>query len=652
MNRPLALLGAALVLAAFRATGAPADCAQMSQTGGAAVRISAPATGTTFERVLECADIVQSENAGRKSIQIELPATTYRLQASARIPARWKTDGIAASITGQGTRITGAVELKNWRPYAPQPADAWPKGQPVTALLEVPVDAATAAAMRAGMPRNHGEVPIQAPPELIVGGRIYALAVAPATGTYRITAVDEARGEIRANLGADAPAYPSALLQGTLNHEWADAARMVTVAPGAKGGESTLTVNGSWPKYGAKAGGTFVLMGGPSMLSRPGQYAVAPGRDVIVFWPQGTPTSVELTGVTTALAARGSARLKLAGLAFDGLRGVALELAGEQIEVLDTSVRNVGTVGIVGRGSDITIRRTTVSHTGASGVVLSGGERRTLTPGRHVFESGRIEEFGRLVWSSLPGIRIDGVGNAVLDSKITGGPHAGIFYFGNDHEIARNEVSDVARRTGDVGAIYTGRDWAGRGHKVHHNYIHDVQGVGTQGASALYLDDQSSGVELSDNVVWNVNRGVLIGGGRDNVVRRNLFLKTRVCVRFDARGLTWQKDKTAPGGEIWKKYAEVPATSELYRSRYPGVGEVLQNQPGTPVGNQIVENIGVDCEWAIDPPARAASTIDANLTAGPVPLRGGTAILSDKRAPSLDALQVDWPAALAAARKN
>jgi Right handed beta helix region len=378
---------------------------------------------------------------------------------------------------------------------------------------------------------------------------------------------------------------------------------------------------------------------------------VAPGRDAIVFWPSTSPTSVEVTDVATAIAARGSANLKLSGITIEGTRGVALDLEGDRIEVLDSTVKNIGTVGIAAKGHDIAIRRTTVSGTGASGVLIAGGNRKTLEPGHDSFESGRIENFGRLIWSSLPGIRIDGVGNSLLDSKISGGPHSGVFYFGNDHEIARNEVSDVARRTGDVGAIYTGRDWAGRGHKVHHNYIHDVQGVGTQGASALYLDDQVSGVELSDNVIWNVNRGLLLGGGRDNIVRRNLFLKTKICIRFDARGLSWQKDKTAPGGEIWKKYGEVPATSELYRSRYPGVGEVLQNQPGTPVGNQITENIGIDCDWTVDPAARTASTIENNITSGTVPLRN-PAILNSKQAPTIDALQIDWPSALAAAKKK
>jgi hypothetical protein len=131
---------------------------------------------------------------------------------------------------------------------------------------------------------------------------------------------------------------------------------------------------------------------------------------------------------------------------------------------------------------------------------------------------------------------VNGVGNVIANNEVSQGPHAGIFYFGNDHEIAGNDVHAVALRTGDVGAIYTGRDWAGRGHKVHHNYIHDVQGVGQLGATALYIDDQSSGVELRDNIVKNVRRGVLVGGGRDNVITRNAFFDVKTCIKELAAG--------------------------------------------------------------------------------------------------------------------
>lgn len=57
------------------------------------------------------------------------------------------------------------------------------------------------------------------------------------------------------------------------------------------------------------------------------------------------------------------------------------------------------------------------------------------------------------------------------------GPHAGIFYFGNDHLIENNEVNyEVAKLTDDVGGIYTGQDWTARGSRVVGNYVHDLHG--------------------------------------------------------------------------------------------------------------------------------------------------------------------------------
>ena len=63
-----------------------------------------------------------------------------------------------------------------------------------------------------------------------------------------------------------------------------------------------------------------------------------------------------------------------------------------------------------------------------------------------------------------------------------------VLFDGNEHVIEFNEIHHVCMETGDVGAIYTGRDWTYRGNVVRHNCIHHTGGVG-MGSMGIYLDD-------------------------------------------------------------------------------------------------------------------------------------------------------------------
>jgi hypothetical protein len=157
--------------------------------------------------------------------------------------------------------------------------------------------------------------------------------------------------------------------------------------------------------------------------------------------------------------------------------------------------------------------------------------------------------------------------------------------------------------TGDVGAIYTGRDYTFRGNRIRHNFIHHTGGVG-MGSMGVYMDDCVSGTEVFGNIFYKVHWAMFIGGGRDHRVENNLFVECDPAVRVDGRGLD-----TSP---VWRdmvnvtmrqRLTEVPL--ELYRARYPELtsldryygppggpaitGEAFRGVP--PEGNLIARNV-------------------------------------------------------------
>ena len=62
---------------------------------------------------------------------------------------------------------------------------------------------------------------------------------------------------------------------------------------------------------------------------------------------------------------------------------------------------------------------------------------------------------------------------------------------------------------------------------------------------AVYLDDQLSGTIITDNLFENCMTGVVLGGGRDNVVMFNHFVDTDLAVHLDNRGMNWQQQVVA-----------------------------------------------------------------------------------------------------------
>ncbi len=287
----------------------------------------------------------------------------------------------------------------------------------------------------------------------------------------------------------------------------------------------------------------------------------------------------------------------LESIAFEKTIGPAIIMENARNVVLkDCFVGHTGSHGVVITGGKSNrVENCVLDDLGLSGIVIDGGDRKTLALGDHIVQSTRISGFGREVPAYRPGIRLMGVGNAIYGCEITGGPHSGIIFEGNDHRIVGNILHDLVLNTSDAGAIYSGRDWTYRGTLIKSNYIYNVNDrVDGSVAIGVYLDDQLSGSEVSGNVFLNVDRPILLGGGRDNLVSENLFMNTKGAgpVWVDARGLKWQAVMGMPDGLLTKGLAQVPFKEWPYTAHYPELAKILEDHPGAPLNNRIVRNLG------------------------------------------------------------
>lgn len=392
--------------------------------------------------------------------------------------------------------------------------------------------------------------------------------------------------------------------------------------------------------YGIKEGKRFYVFNVLEELDSPGEYYLDRQTGILYFWPPSTMVGgkaiVSMQARPLAVL-RDTAYVTLRGLTLEFGRGSGIHLVGGTRNRIEGCVlRNFGNVAFFnGDGGqddlsriELTSRSYTdtfwnrnagtwngivgcdIYNTGEGGIVLGGGERRTLLPGRNYAENNDLYRYSRAVTTGRPGIWLDGVGNRASHNRIHDAPHCAIMFWGNEHRIELNEVFEVCRETGDAGAIYTGRDWTMRGTEIRNNYLHDLHGEGKGGVQAIYLDDMASGIVCSGNVISNVERAFLIGGGRDNIIRNNIVADCAESLSLDARGLGW----AASESDIVKRLDATPIQEDTWRLHYPLLAAIREETPGAPKGNIVKQNVIVRSgAMRLEEAARSLASVEKNL---------------------------------------
>jgi hypothetical protein len=353
--------------------------------------------------------------------------------------------------------------------------------------------------------------------------------------------------------------------------------------------------------YGFRKGQRFYFLNVLEELDQPGEWFLDRKSGLLYFWPPDRTPSAEVVSSKhpqtnspeILLSLLAGPLLKLAdvshvtfrGLVFEATRGNAIEIqGGAQNRVAGCLIRNIGDNAItIQGGTNHGVLSCNVYDTGDGGVTLDGGDRKTLTPARHFVQNCEFARQGRWSKCYVPAVLMGGVGMSAGYNLIHDHPHCAILFTGNDHLIEFNEIHHIALETGDVGAIYTGRNYTFRGNRIRNNFIHHNGGVGL-GSMGVYMDDCVSGCEISGNIFHKVQRAAFLGGGRDHRVINNIFVECNYAVELDGRGL----DKSP----VWhgmvndtmrKRLAEAPA---LYRERYPEI-KSLDAYYGPPGGTAI-----------------------------------------------------------------
>lgn len=472
--------------------------------------------------------------------------------------------------------------------------------------------------------RGHG-ITATAALELFFRGRPMPLAGWPNRGWAHISATSTPKAPDHFVCDTDRPARwlnaPDAWLHGYWTFDWSDSyERIAAIDPAAR----TIRTQPPHHSYGYKPGQRWRVLNLLEELDEPGEWYLDRAAGRLYFWPPAPirPGDAVVSVLDSPLLAlRDAAHIQFHGLAFEHTRSDAVTITrGSDVLLSHCRLLNLGTRAVVIQGGGHHgVEDSEIAFTGDGAIELSGGDRRTLTPARHFARRNHIHHFGRWSRTYTAAVLLAGVGHLVSGNTIHHSPHLAILLHGNDHLIQRNDIHSVAMETHDVGAFYLGRDWTQRGNHVDSNYFHNI---GQGNVNAIYLDDFTSGVLVTGNVVERSLRGVLIGGGHDNIIRANRFVSCDIAVTFDSRGLTWARSWfDGRDNTLFDALKAVPFQDEPWRSRYPELLTITTGNPAFPKGNRLEANFVHACPtWVkyIDgvTPADIVQ-LDNQLTAGP-----------------------------------
>lgn len=394
-------------------------------------------------------------------------------------------------------------------------------------------------------------------------------------------------------------------IHGYWTYDWANSYERI-----AELDSSTRFIRTAEPygNYGFHKKQRFYFLNILEELDTPGEWFVDTNTGILYFL---LPSEIKAGGALFSLLEQplltitNANYVNFRGIVFEAVRGNAIEIkGGESNQIISCLIRNTGNWAVtISGGKNHGIKSCDVFDTGDGGISLVGGDRQTLTPGGHYVENCHFARIGRWTKCYVPAVSMTGVGLRASHNLIHDHPHCAILFWGNDHIIEWNDIHHIALETGDVGAIYTGRDYTFRGNKIRYNYIHETGGVG-MGSMGVYMDDCVSGAEVFGNVFYKVHWAMFIGGGRDHRVINNLFVDCDPAIRADGRGLdtkpVWRNMvdqtmrnslKTMPPDLYRQRYPELKTLDAYYGSpgSDPITGELFKGVP--PEGNVITHNV-------------------------------------------------------------
>ncbi len=274
----------------------------------------------------------------------------------------------------------------------------------------------------------------------------------------------------------------------------------------------------------------------------------------------------------------GANHITFKDITFEGTRDSAIKMISESSNnsFLGCKIYSCGKDAISLNGYNNRVEDCLIHNIGANGVSMRGGDPVTLRPARNIVENCKIHDFSQERRVYNPGLSLFDVGQVARHNEIYNGPHMAVRISGINHIFEYCDVHDAPHEYSDMLALYmcTGGSFFDRGTIIRRNKFHSVSGTWKQSAG-VYLDNETNGVVVEENYFYDNEAqengwSMMIHGGADNVVRRNVFVDCSFpfCISHRLNG--YAHDWIEGILTRWEKQAQGRINDEWLRS-YPEI---------------------------------------------------------------------------------
>ena len=390
-----------------------------------------------------------------------------------------------------------------------------------------------------------------------------------------------------------------AWLFGYFRYLWADATlKIAKIDTEAK----TITSTEAY-KYGSgmdtRQGIQYYAFNLLEEIDQPNEWYLDRQAGILYFYPPSDPAkaTIEIGMLPTPMVTmEGVTDVRIEGLTFDLARynGLVAKDCSRILIAGCTVSRMAGNGIMIHGGKQNGLLGCDIHTIGRRGSEVTGGDRETLTPGRHFVENCQIHNFGRIDRTYTPAIQLEGVGHRVAHNLMYDCPSSVMRIEGNDHLMEYNDVHSAVRESDDQGAMELFRNATYRGVVFRYNRFRNVGKTGTgaavHGQAAIRFDDAISGMLVYSNLFVRGASGnfgaIQMNSGRDNLMDNNIFVDCKQGISGGFRA----------GNSVWRmlnKSLDQPNffTNELYLARYPQIATMLEQ----PAYNHIWRNAFVQC---------------------------------------------------------
>jgi len=286
----------------------------------------------------------------------------------------------------------------------------------------------------------------------------------------------------------------------------------------------------------------YYLFGTLAALDSPGEWHYDAGSETLYFWPPDGDNpdrhNVERKQRDDGFSGRGLKHVEIRGFHFfacafslDEVEHVTLDgchfLYPNMARRLDEPGFKEDGVGCRISGNRNVVRNSSFAHGSTFGLKVQGWGNLVENNLLHDFCWNGSLKFPGL---SLSGVKPpdEGVRNVARLNTLFNFGNAVISYRGPGHSIEHNHVYDGGLCCKDVALVYTGSP-STAGNVVCYNWVHgcrteETQPGGLRGGLGIRGDDQTRGLTVHHNVVWDCGRdGIIVKGDRNRVVHNTVF---------------------------------------------------------------------------------------------------------------------------------